>query len=185
MGISAIVGRGDLIRKINFPKYIIILSSSISALINLGINMAVIAIFMIINGVQFSWSILLAPLFMLEIFLFGLGIAFMLSAVFVRYRDVNFIWEIIMQGLFYASVVIYPLSMILETHSKVAQVLMLNPVAQAIQDVRHVLISPAYPTLGTISGPLVTMIPIVLVMLVLGLGMWYFRRRSPSFAEDV
>ena len=36
MIVSAIVGKGDLIRKINFPKYVIVLSGSFSALINLG-----------------------------------------------------------------------------------------------------------------------------------------------------
>ncbi|MGK2896606.1 MAG: ABC transporter permease, partial [Candidatus Saccharimonadales bacterium] len=34
-GLGSIVGRGDVIRKINFPKYVIVLASSISAFINL------------------------------------------------------------------------------------------------------------------------------------------------------
>src|SRR6476661_3161536 len=38
-GMSAIVGRGDLIRKINFPKYIIVISGTVSALINLCFNL--------------------------------------------------------------------------------------------------------------------------------------------------
>lgn len=185
MGISSIVGRGDLIRKINFPKYIIILASSISALINLVINLAVIGIFLVINGVSIGWSALLAPVFILEIFLFGLGLAFLLSAFFVKYRDVNFIWEIIMQGLFYASVVIYPLSMVLQTHPKIASILLLNPIAQAIQDIRHLLISPEYPTLLTLEGLSVAVIPIVIVLAVLILGAWYFKKQSPTFAENV
>ena len=38
-GMQAIVLRGDLIRKINFPKYIIVISGTISALINLIFNL--------------------------------------------------------------------------------------------------------------------------------------------------
>lgn len=185
MGISSIVGRGDLIRKINFPKYIIILASSISALINLCINLAVIGVFLLINGVTITWSALLAPVFIIEIFLFGLGLAFLLSAFFVKYRDVNFIWEIIMQGLFYASVVIYPLSMILETHQKIAKILLMNPVAQAIQDVRHLLISPQYPTLFSLEGILTGLIPLAITVITLIVGAWYFKKQSPSFAENV
>lgn len=185
MGISSIVGRGDLIRKINFPKYIIILASSLSALINLVLNMLIIFMFIFLSGIDLSWSALMAPLYILEIFLFGLGLAFLLSAVFVRYRDVNFIWEIIMQGLFYASVVIYPLSMVLNTHPKIATLLMLNPVAQSIQDVRHVLVNSKYPTLSSLEGWAISMVPIVITTVVLVFGMWYFRRRSPTFAEDV
>ena len=44
-GMSAIVDRGDLIRKINFPKYIVVISCTLSALINLGFNLLVEYIF--------------------------------------------------------------------------------------------------------------------------------------------
>jgi ABC-2 type transport system permease protein len=55
-GMQAIVGRGDLIRKINFPKYIIVISATISALINLLFNLVVVLVFMIIDGVDFKWT---------------------------------------------------------------------------------------------------------------------------------
>lgn len=184
-GVGAIVGRGDVIRKINFPKYIIVLASSISALINLGLNMIVIFVFLLLNGVELQWSALLAPLYMLEIFTFGLGIAFLLSALYVRYRDINFVWEIILQGLFYASIVLYPVSMLLEAHPKIAKLLLLNPVAQSIQDVRHMLVSHSYPTLMTIKGGWFALIPVGIVVAVFSLGAWYFKRRSRSFAEDI
>jgi ABC-2 type transport system permease protein len=51
-GMQAIVGRGDLIRKINFPKYIIVISGTVSALINFLLNLVVIIIFMIFDGVD-------------------------------------------------------------------------------------------------------------------------------------
>lgn len=185
MGVGSVVGRGGVIRKINFPKYIIVLATSLSALINLTINMVVIIAFVYINGASLSWSALLSFIYMAEIFIFGLGIAFTLSALFVKYRDVNFIWEIIMQGLFYASIVIYPLSTILKSHQTVAKILLINPVAQAIQDVRHVLISDLYPTATTVSGVLIGLVPFVIAIVTLIFGAWYFRRCSPSFAEDI
>src|SRR5579871_4476279 len=45
-GLGSIVGRGDLIRKIRIPRWIIVLSSSLSALINFFLNLVVIVIFM-------------------------------------------------------------------------------------------------------------------------------------------
>jgi ABC-2 type transport system permease protein len=54
-GVTAIVGRGDLLRKINFPKYVIILAGSFSAFINLLINFGVIGVFMIFVHVTLSW----------------------------------------------------------------------------------------------------------------------------------
>ena len=184
-GVGAIVGRGDVIRKINFPKYIIVLASSISALINLGLNMVIIMIFLFINGVELSWSALISPLYILEIFVFGLGLAFILSTLYVKFRDINFIWEIILQGLFYASIVLYPVSMILASSQKAAGILLLNPVSQSIQDVRHTLISNQYDTLTSVIGGWANSIPFIIVLITLLIGAWYFRKQSPKFAEDI
>jgi ABC-2 type transport system permease protein len=186
-GVESIVQRGDVIRKINFPKYVIVVAGSISAFINLLINLLVIAVFMIVSGVDLSWSAFVSPLYILEIFVLALGLSFLLSAIFVKIRDINYIWEIIMQGLFYASAVIYPISMVLERGQTLATVLLLNPIAQSIQEVRHNLISDVNPTLYTISdGNLIlSLIPIFIVIILFIVGALYFKRRSPFFAEDV
>jgi ABC-2 type transport system permease protein len=186
-GVTSIVNQGDVIRKINFPKYIILLSGSVSALINLTLNLVVIAFFMTINKVDLHWTALLSPLYIIEIFLFALGAAFILSALFVKLRDINYIWEIIMQGLFYASAVIYPISLVIEKSNALAGVLLLNPVAQAIQDIRRVLIYDHTPTLYTVSGGNIalTLLPIIFVVIVFIFGAWFFKKQSPTFAENV
>jgi len=185
-GLGAIVGRGDVIRKINFPKYIIVLASSISALINLLLNLVVIAVFMIISGVDLTWSVLLTPIYIFEIFAFAVGLALILSAIYVRLRDLNYIWEIIMQALFYASAVIYPLSIVLERSQEAARVVLLSPISQAIQDARHTLISANNPTLFTITdNAFWYAIPVGIVIITCVTGVILFKKRSPYFAEDV
>lgn len=185
-GVSAIVGRGDVIRKINFPKYVIVLSSTVSALINLLINLAVIGVFMAINGVGLSWSALLAPIFMVEILLFALGIAFILSTVYVKLRDINYVWEVIIQGLFYASAIIYPITMVLDQSPAMAKLLLLSPITQAIQDVRQALIYDGTPTLTSVTQNWYYMlIPIAIVIITLVFGALLFKKNSPSFAEEV
>ena len=139
-GMSSIVSRGDLLRKINFPKYIIVLSATISALINLVLNLAVVAVFMLINGVSLHWSALMFPLFIIEIYVIGLGLAFLLSTLNVKYRDTSHIWEIIMQAAFYATPIIYPMLIIVDRSETIAKVLLMNPIAQAIQDARYYLV---------------------------------------------
>ena len=185
-GVTSIVNRGDVIRKINFPKYVIVIAGSVSALINLGINLLVVAVFLFFNGVELHWSSLLALPYIVELFVFALGLSFILSAVFVKLRDINYIWEIIMQGLFYASAVIYPIAMVLERSQTLGQVLLLNPVAQSIQDVRHHLVSDVNPTIYGLSGNIwVAIIPIALVVVTFIAGAWYFKLKSPSFAENL
>ena len=96
--VTAIVGKGDLIRKINFPKYTIILASLCSGLINLSLTSVVIVIFMIVGHVPISWQALLLVPLVLELIVMSLAVAFFLSTAFVRFRDVSYIWEVTIQG---------------------------------------------------------------------------------------
>ncbi|MDB5186272.1 MAG: type transporter, partial [Candidatus Saccharibacteria bacterium] len=72
--VSSIVSRRDLIRKLNFPKYVIVLSVAISALINLLLNLLVIVVFLVLNHVDITWGMLWVPLYMGEIFIFALSV---------------------------------------------------------------------------------------------------------------
>ena len=185
-GVSAIVSRGDLIRKLNFTKYVIVLSGAFSALINLLLNTIVIAVFMYFNHVDIGWGLAWAPLFIFEIFVFALGIAFILSALFVRLRDVNYIWEVIMQAMFYAVPIIYPLTKVTDRWPEVAQFMLMNPIAQAIQDIRYHVITPQTQTLATMGHSVwVVAVPIILVCITFGGAIIYFKRRAPFFAEEV
>jgi ABC-2 type transport system permease protein len=187
LGISSIVSKGDLIRKLNFPQYVIVLAGSFSAFINLLINFVVIAVFMVIGGVEISWSALLVFPLMAELFLLSLGVAFFLSALFVKLRDLNYIWEIFLQAAFYATPILYPLSLVMEKSDFAAKLLLLNPVAQIIQDARSVLVTTQTSTFETVfrSGGWYRWLPIILTLAAVVIAAWYFRRRSPKFAEEV
>lgn len=184
-GVKAIVDRGDLIRKINFPKYVIILAAAMSALINLLLNFVVIAIFMKFGGVDFGWHDLWILPYMGELFALALAVAFLLSAIFVRIRDINYIWEVFMQAFFYATPILYPLSQVSDKWPKLAKLMLMNPAAQIIQDVRFHLITPATMTPRNFVGGLWVFVPfIILAVLVIG-AVWFFKKRAPHFAEEV
>ncbi len=189
LGINAIVMRGDLLRKINFPKYIVVLSATSTAVINLLINICVVIVFAFINGVTPSLSWLIVPFLLVELYIFSLGISFLLGAINVKYRDVTSIWDVIIQALFYAVPIIYPLSMIVNAASYgplAAKVIMLNPIAQVIQDVRYNLITTETITTWNLTGEwYFCLIPILIVILSVILGDLFFRKRSKRFAEEV
>lgn len=183
--VAAIVGKGDLLRKINFPKYTIIIAVSLSALINLALNFVVIAVFMVVTKTVPSWDAFFIIPLIFELYIVALGVAFFLSALYVKFRDVTYIWEVIMQAGFYMTPILYPLSRI--PYHKVQQALMVNPLAQIIQDARYSLVTKQAGTIHTIynGSDIIWLIPIGIVLIVFGAGATYFRRRSPRFAEDI
>lgn len=183
LGLQSIVSRGDLIRKINFPKYIIVVSGTISSLINLAINLLVVLVFILFNGVVLSWSALLIFPLILELYIFSLAIAFLLAALNVKFRDVSYLWEIVMQGAFYATPVIYPLQMVLVQSVFAAKLLLLNPVAQIIQDARFALVTPDTVTIWNTVGGWKIIVPFAIIIVLLIAASVYFKKNSKHFAE--
>ncbi|MGT2910713.1 ABC transporter permease [Streptococcus cameli] len=185
MGMVSIVTRGDLLRKLSFSKHIIVLSAICGAMINLTINLFVVLIFAMINGVQVSWThVIFVPLLFIELFIFAFGIALILSTLFVKFRDLGQIWEVIMQAGMYATPIIYPITLITDRSMFAAKLIMLNPVTQIIQDARYILIDRGNVPIWQISYHWwYIVIPYLLPFVVLAIGLFVFNRSSKRFAE--
>lgn len=185
-GMKSIVSNGGIIRKINFPKYIVVISTSLSAIINLTINLMVVLVFALVSGVELGWGVLLVPVFIVELYIFGLGLAFLFSAINVKFRDIDYIWDVLSQALFYGSAIMFPLNRVADFHKDAAALMSLSPITQAIQDARHygVTVTANNPSAVT-ENIFILSFPIALTVLVFMFGAWYFRRRSPYFAEEV
>lgn len=185
MGMMSIVSRGDLLRKLNFSKQIIVFSSVVGAAINYGINLLVVLVFALISGVQLSWTVFLVIPLVLEVALLATGVAFILSSLFVKYRDIGPIWEVVLQAGMYATPIIYSLTFIIQRGQvTVAKLMMLNPLAQVIQDLRHFLIYEGSMTIRDMfEKPYYVMIPYLLPVVVFGLGYLIFDKNAKKFAE--
>ena len=187
MGMRAIVDRGDLLRKIHFPNYIIVASTTMGSMISLGINLVVVILFGFFAHAHYTWRILLVPLSIIQLYCLGLGVALLLGSLYVYFRDVAHIGEVVLQAMFYATPIIYPISMVAQNKefSWAADILMLNPTTQTIMDIRHNLLSPEYvPTVWTmVDNKLLCLLPYVLSAVILWLGIHVFRKYSAKFAE--
>lgn len=191
-GLNAITGRGDLVRKVSIPKYIIVVSTTLSAFVNFALNMVVVIIFMIASQVPVRAVALFVPFLIIELLMLSLGVAFLLSALFVKYRDLIHIWEVFLQAMFYATPIIYPLSIApakagqFSISLKAAKLISINPMAQIIQDFRSVLITPETLTTAQVfHSQLGRLIPITILLVIGILGALYFRKNSPYFAEEL
>lgn len=185
MGMQSIVNRGDLLRKVHFPSYIIVAATTMGSMISLGINLLVVVIFGFFSHAHYTWYMLLVPLNVLQLYALALAISLLLGTLYVYFRDVSHIWDVVLQAMFYAIPVIYPLSMVSQYFPAVSKIMLLNPIAQTIMDVRHNLLSPEdIPTVWTwVGNPILSLIPYVLTALLLWLGVHVFRKNSSKFAE--
>ncbi len=182
MGLTAVVSRGDLIRKINLPKYLLVVSSELSALINLFFGLVVLTIFALCNGVNPSLSWLLIIPIIFELFAFSVGISLLLSSLYVRFRDISYIWEVFLQIGFYASMIIFPIT---SAPANLHKWFFLNPITQIVQDARWAIATDTSITIWNTVGPIRLVAPFLIIVIVFIVGGVAFKVRSKTFAEDI
>lgn len=188
IGLRSVVDRGDLLRKIHFPNYIVVVSATMGAMISYAINLVVVLIFAVFARVHFTWRVVLVPFNFIELYAVTLGITLLMATMYVYFRDVTHIWEVLQQVIFYAMPIVYPLKYVTDRGgilAKLARMELLNPIAQCIQDIRHNLIAPeTQPTIwNQYSNWGIRLFPVVLTVVLLWLGIHVFRRNSRKFAE--
>jgi ABC-2 type transport system permease protein len=184
-GAVTCVDRENLVRKIHFPRLAIPTSVVLTALFNLSLNLVVVFIFMVIQGVRPMWTWFELPLILLALTAIVAGLAMIVSALYVRFRDMRPITDVALQIAFYASPVLYPLETI-SSPSLREWMLTLNPFAVLIQQARHALIDPSVPgPAAEIGGWLRLMVPLGIIATVFVVGLWVFNREAPHIAEDL
>jgi ABC-2 type transport system permease protein len=185
--VKSVVDNEAMVRKIQFPRLVIPISSVMLALFNLGLNLIVVFIFAVGSGVRPMVSWLELPLLVLMLTVLAAGIAMLLSALYVYFRDVAPIWEVASQILFYASPVIIPLATV-EAHlnSGLLHAYMLNPLATVLQQFRHAVVNhPAPGASVPLGGAIHLLEPIGIVVAVFVLGFVVFNRTAPYVAENL
>jgi ABC-2 type transport system permease protein len=182
-GVTSVVERENLLRKMRFPRLVIPLSVALHSLFNLGLNLIVVMVFVLASGIEPAVSWLeLVPL-VLALVVFSTGVSMLVSALYVRYRDIQPIWEVLLQVIFYASPVIYTVDALPDSIEREA---MANPLATILTQMRHALIDPQAPTAGdAIGGAERLLIPLAIVVVAFVVGAWVFVREAPRIAEDL
>ena len=117
-------------------------------------------------------------------FLMATGCALILSTFFVRFRDLSQIWEVVLQAGLYATPIIYPITFIADRNPWAAKLVMMNPLAQIIQDMRYFLIDKANtPVWLLVENKFLVLVPYVLPILIFLAGFAYFNKHAKKFAE--
>ncbi len=76
--------------------------------------------------------------------------------------------------------------MTLITNLDYQKILLLNPMAQAIQDARYSLVTHETVTISQVFGSgVVRLVPLIVCVIILIAGVLYFKRESKLFAENL
>jgi ABC-2 type transport system permease protein len=182
--LTAVLDNESMVRKIQFPRLVVPLSVVLTALFNLAGALVAVLVFLVAGGIQprLGWLLFVPLLAMLV--LLAAGAAMLLSALFPRFRDLKPIWEVALQVLFYGTPILY----VIETvpNRNVQELIMLNPLAAILEQIRHSVIDPTAPTAAqAIGGAERLLIPAAILVGVVAIGLWTFAREAPRIAEEL
>ena len=146
--VTCMVLRENLVRKIEFPRLAVPMSIMLTAMMNLGLNLVPVLVFLLAAGATPTLSWLLLPVVVALLGLLATGLGMILSVAYVRYRDVKPIWEVVIQMTFYASGIFFSIAGLkpftaLGVRVNLSHVLIANPFAAVLQEARHVFINHA------------------------------------------
>ncbi len=180
--VSSVLAQEGIVRKTQFPRLVIPLSSVMVALFTLGLNLIAVFVFILAYGVDPTWTWLLLPVILLLVFVLTCAVSLLLSALNVRFRDVAIIWTVAATVLLYATPIIYPIDFLEPSFLK--DVLLANPLTLIFEQARHWIIDPEAPGAVAVAGGWLNMLPATAIYVATCiLGVWVFKREAPKIAE--
>lgn len=177
---NSLVGNANLISKIYFPRLILPASAVVVAFVDFAISLVILGGLMAWHGVAPTWRLLTLPVFILLGFIAAMGPGLLFTALNVKYRDFRYIIPFVVQFGLFVTPVFYSTTAIQERFGETGRLLVaLNPVSGIIDGFRWAVCGTT--ELHWPSFALST----VLSVLLLFVGVWYFRRTEKTFADVI
>jgi ABC-2 type transport system permease protein len=181
--VNSIVSQESVVRKTQFPRLVIPLAVVLTSAFNLGVNLLVVLVFMLVAGVDPMWTWLLFPFVLAVLVALTTAVSMILAALNPRFRDTGILWSVTVTALFYATPVLYPIDIVSGT---LRDLIALNPLTPLFELARKWVIDPDAP--GPVAavggwGPLI--VAGVLFVVIWVVAVWVFKREAPRIAEEL
>ena len=144
VGLTSITDNSALVRRVAFPREILVFSNVVFALVQFGIELVVLcSILLVVAGAPILPYIPLAALLGVVLAMFSGGIALALSCFAVYFRDLKYLWTNALQIWFFITPVVYPPSLAEAQLPNWAQTLLqINPMVHFVGAFRDLLYRP-------------------------------------------
>ena len=181
-GMNSLIGNGNLVKKVYFPREILVGATIASWLVSFLIELAVLAVALAFFGnIVVLWIPVVLLIVAIQV-VFVLGLALMLATAAVYFRDLQHLLGIVLQVWFYSAPIVYPISyvhdQIGETGWKIT-LYNLNPLVRFVEAYRSVLYDMTFPPLDHMAY----LIAISVVSLLAGMAV--FGRLEGKVAEEL
>ena len=185
MGLGAIVGNGNLIKKVYFPRELLVASGTASLVVTMVIELGVLcAILLLAGAMVLPWIPIVLVLVALEA-VFVFGCALVLSVFNVYFRDVQYLVAIMLQVIFYTVPIVYPIryvpvhAHVLGVEIPLLRIYSLNPLVRVVGAFRAVLYDLRFPPLWDVAYIFLWAVG------TLAVGLWVFGKLDRRLAEEV
>lgn len=172
---NSLVGSAGLVSKVYFPRLIVPLASVGSALVDLLVSTAFLALLLPAFGIPPTARLALFPLLLVPSILLALGVGTFFSALIVSYRDFGGLMGFLLQLWMYVTPVVYPASLV---PADWRWLLSFNPVAAQVEGFRSAFLGKPFDL------PALAVSAAVSAFLFLASGL-YFSRVERRFADVI
>lgn len=169
-----VVARPNFVTKIRFPLEVLPVPGLVTSLVGFLVGLLVLVVFRAAFAGGVGWAALATPVLVLPLLCGCLGLSWVLSSVGVFIRDLQEIVRVIVQLLFFLSPVVWTVDIVPEEHRGLV---LANPIALTIEWVRAALAQ------GTLPDPLHYLGALVVGLIALAVGLWFFRRTREGFGD--
>lgn len=173
---GSLVGSASLITKVYFPRTILVVSTLIAKVVDFLFALIVLIIYMIAYQIPVNANILwVIPIFLIQQ-IFTLGLSLFFAASNLLYRDIQYLLSLILTLWLYLTPVIYPADIVPDRFKIFFQ---LNPMAVIINAYRQTILGGGAPNYSSLA------IALLISLIVLLLGLAYFKSRERIFADNI
>jgi lipopolysaccharide transport system permease protein len=178
---QSLTGNSSLISKVYFPRLIVPTSTVVVAVVDFLLSLLILGAMMIFYRFVPTWHLLFLPLFLMLAFVTSLGPGVLVAALNVKYRDFRFLLPFVIQFGLYVCPVGYSSAVVRQQLGDGRFLLYsLNPMVGVIDGFRWAILGPA----ANFYLPSF-LISLVVSLLLLATGIWYFRKMERTFADVI
>lgn len=176
-GTSIIINNAEMVKKIYFPREVLVISEVTAKLVNMLLSFIVMALFLVATRIGFSIQLVILPIAIIIEYLFILGLSLIVSSLTVYLRDLEYVINVVMMAWVWGTPVMYSMEGI--NNQLFQKLLYYNPMTAIITNYQYIFYYHLWPRVTSIVHPLIEGIILLII------GNLVFMKCKKRFAEEM